>query len=113
MQRIALTAWIVLIGCVLYWRLSHRIDAPQALAAATLLAPLLLPLPGLLRGTRRTYAWATLCLLPCLVAGMTEAIVNPAARGWAGVCLALALAAFAALIGFLRATGGSATRAAQ
>ena len=45
-----------------------------------MLLPVAAPLAGMLRGTRRTYAWATLCVAPYLVYGVTEVIANPAAR---------------------------------
>ena len=54
--------------------------------------PLLLPVPGMVRGHRRTYAWATLCLLPGLLYGLTEVIANPAARWPAAVVLFLCVA---------------------
>jgi uncharacterized membrane protein len=47
----------------------------SALLAAALILPLLLPLNGLLQGDRRTYAWATLCIAPCFVYGISEVIV--------------------------------------
>jgi uncharacterized membrane protein len=66
--------------------------------------PLWLPLRGLLRRRRRTYAWATLCVIPYFVLGVTEAVANPMQRLWAGACLAIALALFVALIAYLRLT---------
>lgn len=66
------------------------------------LLPVLLPLPGLLRGRRRTYAWATLCVTPYFVYGLTEAIANPGARLAAGAILLASLAWFVALVAFLR-----------
>ena len=66
--------------------------------------PLLLPLPGMVRGRRRTYAWATLCLLPGLVYGLTEVVANPAARLPAAVVLFLCVIEFVVLVAFLRAT---------
>ncbi len=66
--------------------------------------PLLLPLPGMVRGRRRTYAWATLCLLPGLVYGLTEMVANPAARWPAAVVLFLCVVEFVALVACLRVT---------
>ncbi len=74
----------------------------SALLAVLLLLPLLLPLRGLLRGDRRTHAWATLCVAPYIVYGITESIANPALRSIAAVILLSSLAHFIALVAFLR-----------
>lgn len=72
--------------------------------ACVLLVPLLLPLPGLLRSHRRTHAWATLCVAPYFIYGMTEVVANPAVRGMAGAILFASLALFVALVSYLRVT---------
>jgi uncharacterized membrane protein len=69
-----------------------------------LLAPLALPVPGLVRRDRRAYAWATLCLTPHFVYGLTELVANPALRSVAAVMLVLSLALMGALVGYLRLT---------
>jgi uncharacterized membrane protein len=74
------------------------------LLTAALLLPLALPLPGILHGRRRTYAWATLCVTPYFIYGTTEAVANPAGRTAAGAILATSLALFVALVAFLRLT---------
>jgi uncharacterized membrane protein len=71
---------------------------------AVLLMPLLLPLPGLLGARRRTYAWATLCVTPYFVYGLTEIIANPAVRLPAGAILFASLAWFVTLVNYLRAS---------
>ena len=71
---------------------------------AILLVPLLLPLPGLLRGQRRTYAWATMCVTPYFIYGLTEVIANPAVRAPAGAILFASLAWFVTLVNYLRVT---------
>jgi uncharacterized membrane protein len=76
----------------------------SALLAAALVLPLLLPLKGLLRGDRRTYAWATLCIAPCFVYGITEVIANSSVRAIAAVILFTSLAHFVALVAYLRVT---------
>jgi uncharacterized membrane protein len=68
------------------------------------LVPVLLPLRGLLAGSRRAYAWATLCVSPYLIAGVTEMIANPALRTFASFITFASLAWFAALIWYLRVT---------
>ena len=76
----------------------------SALLAAALVLPLLLPLKGLLQGDRRTYAWATLCIAPCFVYGITEVIANSAVRAIAAAILFTSLAHFVALVVYLRVT---------
>lgn len=72
--------------------------------AAVALLPVLLPLPGLLRGDRRTHAWATLCVAPYFIYGVTEVVANPAVRMPAAAILFASLAWFVALVHYLRAT---------
>jgi uncharacterized membrane protein len=76
----------------------------SALLVAVLVLPLLLPLKGLLQGDRRTYAWATLCIAPCFVYAITEAIANSAVRALAAAILFASLAHFVALVAYLRIT---------
>jgi uncharacterized membrane protein len=74
------------------------------LLATVLLAPLALPLRGLLRHDRRTYAWATLCLTPHFVYGLTELVANPPLRLHAAAMVLLSLALMVALVAYLRLT---------
>ena len=76
-------------------------NVPLALGC---LVPLLLPLRGVLGGSRRTYAWATLCVVPYVVAGVTETIANPDLRPLAATIVFASLGWFAALIWYLRVT---------
>lgn len=91
-----------LIALVMIWQLWGRASLERLLLAVLLTLPLWAPVRGLMRGNRRTYAWATLCVIPYFVLGVTETIANPAARGWSATCLALALLLFTGLIGYLR-----------
>jgi uncharacterized membrane protein len=78
---------------------------PAALGwTVAVLAPLLLLLPGLLRGQRRAHAGATLCVTPYLIYGLTEVIANPASRAVAAAILVASLAWFVALVNYLRLT---------
>jgi uncharacterized membrane protein len=92
----------VLIAIVVAWQLSSGVSAERFLVAVVLTCPLWAPLRGLLRRTRRTYAWATLCVIPYFILGVTEAIANPERRIWSALCLIVALVLFAALILYLR-----------
>jgi uncharacterized membrane protein len=93
-----------LIATVVAWQFSTAISPQRLLAAAVLTCPLWAPLRGMLRGTRKTYAWATLCVIPYFIIGTTEAIANPQHRVWSALCLALALLLFVSLILYLRLT---------
>lgn len=93
-----------LIAVVVAWQFSNGLSPERLLAAAVLTCPLWAPLRGLLRRTRTTYAWATLCVIPYFILGVTEAIANPDRRIWAGLCLTIAFGLFIALILYLRVT---------
>jgi uncharacterized membrane protein len=95
-----------LIALVALWQLSARISIDRLLLAVVFTLPLWAPLRGLLQRNRRTYAWATLCVIPYFILGVTEAVANPQTRMWSGTCLALSLVLFGALIGYLRVTRG-------
>jgi uncharacterized membrane protein len=71
-----------------------------------MLLPIAATLPGLLRGSRRTCVWATLCVAPYLVYGATEIVANPAVRVAAAAVLFASLAWFVALITYLRVSRG-------
>ena len=100
----AIVLTFTLIAVVMGWQLATGITAQRLLFAVVLTAPLWAPLRGFLRRTRRTYAWATLCVIPYFILGVTEAIANPQRRIWAALCLALALILFVTLILYLRAS---------
>lgn len=99
---VALTC--ALIGIVAFGQLWGHASAGRMAWTAIIAAPLWLPLPWLIRGNRFTYAAMTLCVIPYFVLGVTEAVANPAARVWAGLCLICAFALFVALIAYLRLT---------
>ena len=93
-----------LIALVASWTLSAGASVSRWLLALFLTLPLWAPLWGLIRRERRTYAWATLCVIPYFVLALTESIANPQGRHWSGTCLTLALLLFVGLIGYLRVT---------
>ena len=74
-----------------------------------LLLPVAAPIPGIVRGIRRTYAWATLCVAPYFVYGITEVIANPAVRGAAAAILFASFAWFVTLVAYLRLSRGGPT----
>ena len=103
-QRLALATLAVVVITV---GGAAMLNAPwpgSVLLAAVLVLPLLLPLKGLLRGDRRTYAWATLCIAPSFLYAITEAIANSLVRAIAAAILLASLAHFVALVAYLRVT---------
>jgi len=103
-RRLTLMAAALLGACVVAAAMPAFAWPASLARLAILLVPLLLPLPGLLRGQRRTYAWATLCVTPYFVYGLTEVIANPAVRAPAAAILFSSLAWFVALVTYLRVT---------
>ena len=99
-RRVAVAAWLLLVLSVAAWPVSAvGIGWPYAAAA---LLPLLLPLPGLLGHSVRARRAAPLALAPVLAIAITEIVANPPARAIAGLSLALAFIAFAALVAAIR-----------
>jgi len=89
-------------------RITDWINKPEADAGIGLLTtafafiPLLLPLHGIVRGSTKWLRAAPMALAPALALAITEILVNPASRPFAGVTLALAFLAFAAIVAALR-----------
>lgn len=104
LSKLVITLLGTLIALITLWHLSARVSVERLLLAAVLTLPLWAPLRGLIRRNRRTYAWATLCVIPYFILGVTEAVANPQTRLWSGTCLGLSLVLFAGLIGYLRVT---------
>jgi uncharacterized membrane protein len=109
--RVAVLLLLALLATNVLLALRREADGGLAwlLLAAFLLVPLLAPLPGLWRRTRRTYAWATLCLTPHFVYALTELVANPALRALAAAMLVLSLAVMVGLVAYLRLTRPVAT----
>ena len=105
-RQIALATAAVLAVCVAAASLRSAPWPSNLGWTIALLLPLAAPLPGLIRGVRRTYAWATLCVAAYFTYGLTEVIANPAVRGAAGAILFASLAWFVALVWYLRLSRG-------
>jgi uncharacterized membrane protein len=90
--------WAAVALSLLTWYLAGY---PWPICALAVL-PLLAPLRGLRRGSRYTYAWATLFAVPYLVFAITELLVNPPARWVASTSLLLVFAWFCAMVLYLR-----------
>jgi uncharacterized membrane protein len=100
-QRLASGAWILLAASVACWPL----PATSGIGVATTLialVPLLFPIAGILRGSRRAWRLAALTLAPVLALAVTEFLINAPSRAWTGTTLALILLAFAGLVAALK-----------
>lgn len=96
----------ILIAALIAWRVQTGFSVGDAALIAVLTLPLLIALPRLLAGHRRTYAWMTLAVTPFLIVAITEAVANPAGRVWAALCLIVAFLLFVLLIAYLRLSRG-------
>ncbi|MCU0975890.1 MAG: DUF2069 domain-containing protein [Steroidobacteraceae bacterium] len=97
-----LAVWGLLALTLLAW---YAITLPRVAAVVAVLltvAPLALPLPGLMARRRRSYRWAPLTLAPAMTWSLTEFVANPAARPYALVAGLLAFAGLAAVVAWLR-----------
>jgi uncharacterized membrane protein len=101
-HQAALASWVLLATSVAAWLFAGQ--GIGRLFAAIAFLPLLLPLPGLARGSRRALRAAPMALAPALAIALTEVVANPPARGLATLSLALVLVAFAAIVAAIRAT---------
>lgn len=99
-----LIIWFALLTLVVTHQLMPICSFTTLGVAVLYSLPLLIPLAGLLRGNRYTYSWATLCVLPYFIVGVTEAVANPAIHTWAIALLGFSLLWFFALVSFLRVT---------
>jgi len=94
---------VLLVAIVCGWQLTTR-NVEHAVLAFLFSIPVLAPLRGLYRRKRRTFRWATLCVTPYFVVGLTEVISDPSARNWSAAMLIAGLLWFAALVAYLRVT---------
>lgn len=102
MRRLATAAWLLLIASIASWPFGAAGIGP--VTAVIALLPLLMPLPGLVMGWRRTLQWSPLMLAPALALALTEILVNAPARRLVTLTLVLIFAAFAMLIAALRSS---------
>lgn len=99
-HRAAVVAWLAIAASVACWPIgASGIGWPTTVLA---FLPLLLPLAGIARGSRRAYRVAPMTLAPALALAVTEFLVNEPARLRTGASLALILVAFASLVAALR-----------
>ena len=99
-RRLAIGVWLLLAASIAAWPI--KATGIGLTTTAIALLPLFLPLPGLVRGRRRTLQWSPLTLAPALALALTEILVNASARTCVTLTLALILAAFATIVAALR-----------
>ena len=99
-RALTIWLWLAVASSLLAWML---VGYPWLICVLAVL-PLLAPLKGLMRGSRYTYAWATLFAIPYLAFALTELLVNRQARWVAAISLLLVFAWFCTMILFLRAS---------
>jgi uncharacterized membrane protein len=97
---LALMAAIALVLIAWQWHASRM----QAALLVISLAPLVAPLPGLIRGLRFTYAWCSLLTIPYMALGLTEIIADSSHRLAPASLLLLAFGWLIALVAYLRVT---------
>jgi uncharacterized membrane protein len=103
-RRWVLVSWTLLFVLVCVRQLQQGLSASAVGWALLFAVPLLACLPGLLRNQRYTCQWATLCVLPYFIVGITEGVANARLRAWALLMLGLSLLWFFSLLAFLRVT---------
>jgi len=107
----ACTAWIALILLGLAWELFLAPLRPGGSWLALKVAPLLVPLPGLLRARRYTFQWSCLLVWACMIEGVVRAMSDPGPSArLAAMETGLAALFFAAAVSWLRATRGAGLR---
>lgn len=104
-RRASTALLVALIALSLAWELALAPLRPGGSWLALKALPLLLPLPGVLRGRVYTYRWSTLLVLLYFGEGCARAYTDaPPASTLAWLEIALTLLFCAAAAGFLRAT---------
>ena len=102
-MRAAIFGLMTLIAIVLVvWQWSSASSRVWLLLLSLL--PLAIPLAGLIRRQRRTFAWCSLLTIPYMALGVTELIADPARRALPATLLLLSFAWLVALVAYLRVT---------
>ena len=104
LQAMALTGHLGLLTLLTTWYawLAPMPRLPVALVLLVLVAPLLLPLRGLLHGRPYTHAWASYLALFYLAQGIVEAFARPDERGYAWAEIILSAMFYTGAILFAR-----------
>ena len=107
---IALACLLALVALCVAWELFLAPLKPGGSWLVLKVLPLLVPLPGVLRGRRYTFQWSTLLIWLYAAEGATRAWTDAgAAAALAGLELVLALCYFGAAVAYLGATRAAAS----
>ena len=102
---------VALILLCLAWELWLAPLRPGGSTLALKALPLLVPLPGIVRGRRRVYQWSSMLVLAYFAEGVMRAWGERGAAQWlAAAEIALSLAFFAAVVAYAHLTGPSQRR---
>ncbi len=111
-RRLTIAAFAGLIALGLAWELWLAPLRPGGSMLALKTLPLALALPGLTRGRLRSYQWWSMGILAYLAEGLVRATSDTGASALlATLEVLLAVAAFAAILGFARASRAEASLA--
>lgn len=100
---LAVAGLMSLIGCLFYWYGQLQPSARLGmLLPAVLAVPLLLPLPGLIRGQSYTFAWTSLMTLIYMTWILTELLATPGTRSATYPAFFSALMLFTGCLLFVR-----------
>ena len=105
----SLVGMAVLAAIVIAWIIEPAVSVTRIGIAALATLPLWAWTSAIWRGSRKSFAAMTLCVVPYMVGALTELIANAAARFWASMALLTAFILFVLLIAFLRLTRTDAT----
>ncbi|GGW95883.1 DUF2069 domain-containing protein [Alteromonas halophila] len=100
-SHIALLVWVI----VWHFFLTAQSDYSSLFIFVMYVLPLLLPLPGIVRGKPYTHAWANFVILLYIIHGITVAYAVPVERGFALVELVLASLMFCGCSVYARKRG--------
>lgn len=102
-RYISLTGYAALLLLLIIW---HGFAFPDASRPWTvlgmILVPILLPLPGIIRGKPYTHAWSSYIILMYFIHGCVEAYANPAQRNFALLEIILTTYLFIGVIFYTR-----------
>ena len=111
-RQLTIAAFAALVALGLAWELWLAPLRPGGSMLALKVLPLVLALPGIIRGRVRTYQWWSMAILAYLCEGLVRATSERGASAWlAGVEIALSCLAFAGILAFVRAARAAASRA--
>jgi uncharacterized membrane protein len=105
LNRLTVACLLALVALCVDWELWLAPIRPGGSWLALKALPLLLPLPGLLRGRRYTHQWTTLLILAYLTEGLVRATSDAGpSRLLAAAEIGLSVAVFAAAAVYCRIT---------